>query len=100
MAALALVNSRLQLPMVVIIKGVKGNAKKVAVDLQKLLSRLCTGCRYVNGETTWSTVQGLVEDRFKTGKCVLVMSARATNLANLNALLARLRIAGNSLLAS
>lgn len=94
-AGLAVVCSHLQVPLVIIIKDVKGNAEKVADDLESLLKPFDISVCYVSGRNVWTAVCAMAGSRFQEGKLVLVMSAHTNDL---NEFLATKRIAGDSLL--
>ena len=95
-AGLALVCSHLRNPLAIIIKDVKGNAEKVAEDLESLLKPFDISVCYVSGKVVWTAVHALSGNRFREGKLVLVMSAHATELSCLNEFLAEQRIAGEN----
>lgn len=91
--------SHLHVPLVIIIKDVKGNAEKVADDLESLLKPFDISVCWVSGRKLWTAVHALAGSRFRQGKLVLVMSAHADDLSCLNEYLAEQRIAGEALLA-
>ena len=96
MAALALVSSRLQSPVTVIVKDVKGNAEKVAGDLSTLLEPFDIDVCYVSSAASWQTMTTLGASKFKQGKLVLVMCAYTSHLDHLNDFLAEQLISGNA----
>ena len=86
-AGLALTSSRMGHPSVVVVKDVKGNAKKVSDDLAALLSPADFGMTvmYASGMKMWDTIRNAsLSSKFRSGKLLVVISAHSNDLEHLN----------------
>ncbi|KAK9841122.1 hypothetical protein WJX74_000377 [Apatococcus lobatus] len=98
-AVLIRISALLGYPTVVLIKDVKGNANKVAQDLEALLEPFGIRVMYVSGKKIWESAAPLMSDTFSACKVVLVMSAYNTELRCLNDFLEDYCIAGVTVIA-
>ncbi|KAK9835297.1 hypothetical protein WJX84_011834 [Apatococcus fuscideae] len=101
-AALALTSMRMGHPSILVVKDVKGNARKVSDDLAALLSPSDFGMTviYASGMKIWDTIRNACcRSNFRSGKLLVVISAHKADLEHLNDFLEDFNMTGLTVIA-